>query len=282
VTAPAKPNYKDRVFNKLFSAPDKILGLYNAISQNSYPPETAVDITTIENVLYNGIHNDLSFIIDGKLVVLVEHQSSINPNMPLRLMAYLARIYDSITNSKDAYSTKLMKIPRPEFIVLYNGKDDYPDKSTLKLSNMFVEMPTEHIPSGFIELEVQVLNINRGHNHDIVQGSIDLDGYVWLVDEIRRNKDSGLALEDAIKKAVTDCANKKMLVDFLEKYGSEVLNMFTAEWNWDEYIAVQKEESRIDGFLEAAKAMLQKGNKPEFVAGQLDLPLDKVLKLQPE
>ena len=279
MSVPAKPNYKDSVFSKLFSEPNKILTLYNAVSQNNYPPETAVDITTIQNVLYNGIHNDLSFIIDGKLVVLVEHQSSINPNMPLRLMAYLTRIYDTITKSKDAYSTKLMKIPRPEFIVLYNGKDNYPDKSTLKLSDMFMELSKEHIPSGYVELEVQVLNINKGHNQTIVQESVELDGYVWLVDEIRRNKNAGMNLDDAVTKAVKNCADKNILADFLEKYGSEVLNMFSAEWNWDEYVAVQREESKAEGetigMLNVLK-MLKQGKSIDEIARDTGVSLAEV------
>jgi len=68
--------YKDSVFSLLFSDPDVLRRLYCAIEGVELPPDTPVIINTLENVLFMGLVNDISFVIGGKLVVLVEHQSS--------------------------------------------------------------------------------------------------------------------------------------------------------------------------------------------------------------
>ncbi len=273
---PVNPNFKDSFFTKLFSDPESILTLYNALSDSHYAPDTPIEITTLENVLYKGRYNDLSFIIDGKLVVLVEHQSSINPNMPTRLLIYLAKVYDRLIKSENIYSSRLVKIPRPEFIVLYNGTEDFPDEATLKLSDSFFELPAEHRPSGSLELTVRVLNINKGHNEAIVRESTELDGYVAIVDEIRKNKASGMTLEDAVAKAVENCIDQNVLTGFLERHGGEVINMLYAQWNLDEYVAVQKAEAEYDKAVVTAQKALEMGVSLEQAAKLADLPLDEV------
>ena len=112
--------YKNSVFSLLFSNPEAIRELYGAIEGVVLPPETSIDINTLSDVLYMGQINDLSFTVDNRLVVLIEHQSTINPNMPLRLLMYIAHIYEKIIDRNKLYKTKLEKIPAPEFIVLYN------------------------------------------------------------------------------------------------------------------------------------------------------------------
>jgi len=277
----ANLKHKNSLFTKLFSDPNSILQLYNAISQSNYPPETKIEITTLENVLLNGIYNDLSFIIDGKLVVLIEHQSTINPNMPLRLMFYLSEIYDGLIDRKSAYSSKLIKIPRPEFIVLYNGKEDFPDEKELRLSEAFIALPDGHKPNGDLELSVRVLNINKGRNETIIQGSVELSGYIAIVDAVRGNINSGLTLNEAVKKAIKDCANMNILPDFLEKHGGDVMSMLHADWNIDDFGEVKWEEGLEEGLLRGIKGMLKLGNPPEKIAECMNLPLDKVLALRP-
>ena len=284
----ANREHKNSVFVKLFSDTDKILQLYNAVSKNDYPPETKIEIATLENALVNDIYNDLSFIIDGKLVVMIEHQSSINPNMPLRMLAYIVDVYDTLVDRRSAYSRKLVKIPQPEFIVLYNGKDEYPDEEILKLSDAFMNLPKGHKLNGSLELEVRVLNINKGRNEELIRNSQELSGYVEIIDEIRKNTDSGLNLNEAVAKAVKDCASNNILPEFLAKYGGDVMSFLYKEWDLDECLAVRWEEGREEGrdegveigLLRGAKTLLNLGNSPDFVAESLNLPLDKVISLQ--
>jgi hypothetical protein len=278
--AQANEKVKDTLFTKLFSEPDAILSLYNALSQSQYPPETPIEITTLRDVFFKGRHNDLSFIVDGKLVVLVEHQSTINPNMPIRMLIYLGKVYDSLLKGNTIYKSKLVKLLRPEFIVLYNGKDKLPAEDTLKLSDAFVDLPSEYRPNGNLELTVRVLNVNMGYNENIVQKSVELNGFVAINHEIRKNRDSGMNINEAVAKAVKDCADRNILSDFLRKYGSEVINMLNTEWNLDEYVAVQREEAVEDKALDTALSLLQEGDSPEKVARCTKLPLERVQQLQ--
>jgi len=165
-------NYKDSVFTWLFSDPDLLRELYGAIGGITLPPDVQVSINTLENVLYMDLYNDISFEIGGKLIVLVEHQSTINPNMALRLLLYIARVLEKTVKRKSLYSKRRMSIPWPEFYVLYNGQESYPDDTIFRLSDLF-EKPEELGISKnirpLLELEARVININEGRNEAIVK-----------------------------------------------------------------------------------------------------------------
>ncbi|MDR1811770.1 MAG: Rpn family recombination-promoting nuclease/putative transposase, partial [Candidatus Fibromonas sp.] len=135
----ANPNrkYKDSVFTKLFGTPEKALELYNAINGSNYSKNTKIKMVTLSDVLYGEQLNDVAFVIEGKLVVLVEHQSTINKNIPLRMLLYIGREYEMLTNSRDMYKEEKMKIPAPEFVVLYNGKKEMEDFAEMRLSDLF-------------------------------------------------------------------------------------------------------------------------------------------------
>ncbi|MCL2082066.1 MAG: Rpn family recombination-promoting nuclease/putative transposase [Oscillospiraceae bacterium] len=264
----ANSKYKDSFFTSLFSEPEKVLRLYNAISRSKYPLDTPIEITTLEDVLYRDRYNDLSFVIDGKLVVLVEHQSTINPNMPLRLLFYLSKVYSQYIKNSNVYSSAVIKIPRPEFIILYNGTEEHPDEDILRLSEAFYPLPDGHKPSGSLELTAKVLNINKERNQEIVRDSVELSGYVEVVDAIRTNKEAGMSLEDAIEKAVKECVDKGILTDFLEKHGGEIMDMLYNEYRIEDEIAVRVEEAERKAKLESAKQ-----------AYDLGLPLEKAMAI---
>jgi len=279
----ANEKHKDTVFKKLFGETDKLIPLYNALSGSNYPLDTHIEITTLENILFKGRYNDLSFIVDDKLVVLIEHQSTINPNMPLRLLIYLARVYDSyIQRIKKVYSTELVKIPRPEFIVLYNGVHDYPDESEMKLSDAFEKLPKGITQSGSLELKTRVLNINKGHNKNVVSKDRVLEEYSEFIDVIRKNQAAGMNMDEAIKAAVKDCVEKKILAEFLEKHGSEVISMLYAEWNLDEYVAVQRREAEEKGIEKTARKMFAKGYKLADIREITGINPEVLKKLQAE
>ncbi|MDR0852606.1 MAG: Rpn family recombination-promoting nuclease/putative transposase [Clostridiales Family XIII bacterium] len=134
--------YRNSVFVDFFSNKERLIETYNAIEGKNYPADTEVEINTLEKVLFINKINDISFILDGKIVVLIEHQSTISENLPLRLLIYISAIYEIIIQKYSIYRRKRIELPRPEFIVLYNGRDEYPDTNTLRLSDAFKDAET--------------------------------------------------------------------------------------------------------------------------------------------
>jgi hypothetical protein len=246
----ANREYKNSVFTTLFDDADKLLELYSALSGCNYGEGTAIEINTLDDVLFMNLMNDISFTVDGKLVVLIEHQSSISENIPLRLLLYIARVYEKIIDKKTVYQQKLMKIPMPEFVVLYNGKSEFPSEKELRLSDAFMSAPGRHEKYGNLDLTVRILNINLGHNEGIVNRSATLCGYVTFIGRVREGVEKGLDLDHAITEALKYCEEHDILQPFLTSHASEVINMLTTEFNMEDAIAVWKEEGREEGRVE--------------------------------
>ena len=197
--------YKDSVFSFLFSEPDKLRELYCALEGITLPQDIPVKINTLSDVLFMERINDISFEIGGKLVVLIEHQSTINPNIALRLLMYIARVYEKIIDRKTIYGTQLQHLPRPEFFVLYNGKTEFPDEKIIKLSDSYENTVSLGLPikgNFSLELEVKVININQGRNKDIVNKCNTLAGYSTFVGKVQEYEKEKLSREESIKKAV--------------------------------------------------------------------------------
>jgi len=257
-------NHKNSVFSSLFSNPEVLRELYSAIEGIPIPPDIPININTLTDILYKGQINDVSFLINNRLVVLIEHQSTINNNIPLRLLMYIARIYEKIIKRRKRYQDKLEKIPRPEFIVLYNGKKDYSDYKVLKLSDAFKDIKGLKLAEGTeipLELIVHVYNINHGHNSEILKRSETLDGYSMFIDKIREYQKQEKSLEKTFRSAINYCIKNNILKDYLEAHASEVLNMLLGEWNQEEAIEVAREEAREEDreyFLELLNQDLTK------------------------
>jgi hypothetical protein len=169
----ANIKYKDSVFSLLFSDPDLLRELYCALEGVSLPADIPVTINTLQDALFKDRINDISFAIGDKLVILIEHQSTLNPNIAFRLLLYIARIYEKTIGDKNIYASRLVHIPRPEFFVLYNGVAPYPDEELLKLSDAFESglLPDITKKTTALELEVRVININHGRNKEIAESS---------------------------------------------------------------------------------------------------------------
>jgi len=200
---------------------------------------------------------------------------------------YIARVYEKIINKRKRYQTKLEKIPKPEFIVLYNGKDDYDDYKELKLSDAFKDIEGLKLSRGDekpLELIVQVYNVNHGHNPEILKKSETLDGYSIFIGKIREYQKKQNSLEKAAKSAINYCIKNNILREYLEANSSEVLNMLFGEWNQEEAIEVAREEAREEGIEEEkciiAKNLLAEGSTPEFVHRITGLPLEKIKELK--
>jgi len=287
----ANIKFKDSVFSLLFSDPDLLRELYCALENVTLPPDTPVKINTLENVLFKDKINDISFEIGGKLVVLIEHQSTINENMALRLHMYITRVYEKILEGKNIYSKNRILIPRSEFFVLYNGKDPYPDEEIIRLSDSFIKVKSlgldkKNSPS--LELVVRVLNINEGQNKEIAERCKKLSEYSAFVAKEREFEKELGNREEALKATVQYCQKHDILKEFLESHGSEVLNMLLTEWNIDDAIAVAREEGCEEGEergsekakLAIARNLFAEGSTLDFVQKITGLDLDTIKGLQ--
>jgi len=271
--------YKDSVFSFLFSDPNVLRELYAALTGAILPPDVPVTINTLQDVLFMDMVNDISFEIGGKLVVLIEHQSTINPNMALRLLMYIARVYEKIIGGKNIYASRLIPIPRPEFFVLYNGRAPYPDHTTLKLSDVFENTDVLGISgkgSPALELVVKVLNINQGRNEGIATKCETLAGYSAFIGKVREFEKESETREEAMKKAVRYCRDHDILKEFLEHNATEVMNMLTTEWNWDDAKQVWHDEGREERQEEIARNALAEGATVEFVSKITGLDLETI------
>ncbi len=231
-------NYKDTVFRMLFNDELKALELYNAITGNDYSDVSKLKICTLEDVLFTPRKNDLAFTVDDKFVLVVEHQSSVNENMPLRMLLYLAREYEKIVDTSNIYKQTLIKLPTPELIVLYNGLEEQPLEKILKLSDAFKGTVSEN----FVELKVKLINIKYKNEHKILSKSENLRGYSYLVYKIQSYIENGANRDKAIKSSISDCIKENVLREFLKTYSTEVFNMLTAEYDLDTALKVSKEE----------------------------------------
>ena len=243
--------YKDTVFRKLFGENrENALSLYNAVNHTSYTNPDDLEYTTLEDVIYMKYKNDVSFLID-KTLSLYEHQSSYNPNMPLRGFLYYADLYRKLLHrSERLYSKHLLKIPRPHYIVFYNGseKDMGEERRILRLSDAF-ETDTG---AGEYEWTATMININGGKNESIMDSCHVLYEYAVFVAKIKRYRDS-MELKEAIDLAVRECIEENILRDFLEQHRREVCDMCLTEFDEKKYEDVLREEGREEGLAEGRK-----------------------------
>jgi hypothetical protein len=239
----ANREYKSTFFSVLLSEPERLREVYNAIANTNYGEDVPIEINTLKDVFYKGLENDISFIIDGKFVVLLEHQSTINKNMPLRCLMYISAVYKKIVDMKAAFRVSLIKIPAPEFIVLYNGEEPFPEEETLHLSDAYIAEDDSLKMFGNLDLTVRVLNINPQYNQKLLHKSETLKGYSSIIARVRQNKPSGIADEEAIDEAIKWGIENGILSEFLKEHRAEVSAMLTTEFNIDIALDVVREEA---------------------------------------
>jgi len=286
----ANRKFKNNVFTTLFNDPDLLRELYCALEGVALPKDAPVSINTLENVLFLDFNNDISFEIDGKLVILIEHQSTVNPNMALRFLLYLANILEKKINSRTIYSRVKLSIPWPEFYVLYNGLEPAPDAAVLRLSDLF-EKPGDLGLAGkskpLLDLEVKVININEGRNEEVVKRCRKLQEYSIFMGRVRGYFKEFGSKKESIVEAIKYCDRHDILREYLEIHGSEVLNMILTEWNTEDAIAFAKEEGRGEGreegeekaSIKIARNLLAEGSTPDFVQKITGLSLEEIGKL---
>ena len=234
-------NYKDSIFRMLFKDKENLLSLYNALNQTDYTDVEGLEITTLENAVYMNYKNDVAFVFDFELMIY-EHQSTVNPNMPLRDLFYVADILQKRTYSKDLYGSKLIRVPSPRFVVFYNGADRQPERQTLKLSDAY----EKRLEDPELELTVAVYNINYGCNEEIMDVCRTLKEYAMYVERVRTYAKQ-MPLAEAVEKAVDECIEEGILVDFLRENRAEAIKVSIYEYDEELHFRTLYEEGVEDG-----------------------------------
>lgn len=261
-------NYKDTVFRMIFRRKMALLSLYNAVNRTHFTNVEDLEIATLENAVYLGMKNDVSCVFDFELS-LFEHQSTINPNMPLRDLFYVAKQLQKLVPEDALYSSKAVKIPTPRFIVFYNGTANIPERMEYRLSDLFQKM-TEH-PE--LELSVTVYNINPGMNEEIIEACQLLKEYVQFTTKIRENHKI-MNLKTAVNKAVDDCIREGILVEFLKGQRAEVIAMSIFEYNQEKHMEVIRKEGWEDGHTEGLAEGLAAGRTEGRAEGRTETLLE--------
>ena len=300
--------HKDSLFVDYFSKDrdwkQHFLSLYNALhGTNLQVSDTQLERVNLEQVLYKSYYNDIAVLVDGQFILMIEHQSTINPNMPLRLLEYVARIYGNIVDSNAKFSRHLVPLAKPEFYVFYTGNQELPPESYLYLSDSFPnQAPNSDLT---LELKVKVCTIKNETPSPVVHSCHDLEQYVQFLELMEEAKTAGH--ETPLKWTIQEAVRRNILRDYLERKGGEVLSILMTEYDYATDMAVLKEEAYEDGLfvgreegisiglatgreqgayqkaLETAKTMISIGLPEEQIQLCTNLPLETIRDLiQPE
>ena len=273
-------DYKDTLFRLLFRDRNRLLSLYNAVNGTSYNSPEDLTVVTLENAVYMNMKNDAAFLVDFQLN-LYEHQSTWNPNMPLRNLFYAAKEYQTLTRDESLYAPQLVKIPTPNFVVFYNGDKEIGDSCVLKISDSF-EHPTED-PG--LELKVKVLKIAPGKNKELLDTCQTLKEYMLFVERVRLHAKT-MTVGAAVHRAVTECIREGILSDFLSQNRAEVIAVSIFEYDEERELALMRKaiasearkeghdaghkEGREDEIKSLIRTKLQKGKSIPQIADELE------------
>ena len=248
-------NYKDTIFRMLFKEKENLLSLYNAVNQTAYTDIDSLEITTLENAVYMNYKNDISFVVNFELM-LYEHQSTINPNMPLRDLIYVTKVFQNMIRNENLYSSVLLRLPVPRFVVFYNGADDQPGRQILHLSDAF-EKKVDQLE---LELAVTVYNINMGYNVELMEACQRLKEYAQYVEQVRAFAKT-LPFPEAVTRAVDYCIRNGILADFLSQNRAEAIEMSIFEYNEEEYLRSEREVWRNEGVKQGIEQGIKQGKR---------------------
>lgn len=253
------------------------LELYNALNNTNYTDPNALKLNTLENVLFIKMHNDVSFLIDSQLT-LYEHQRTTNQNMPLRGFFYFAQLYHKylIDAEEQLTTSKMIKIPNPNYIVFYNGDTNRDEDYEMRLSDAFMIEDK----SGKFEWTARVLNINKDYNLSLQNKCKALYDYIQFTSRINENKEKGMTNEKAIDEAIDWASEQNLLEGFIKEQKAEVKMTLLTEFNEEASIRGWRKEGMQQKAEEIATKLLSDKLKPEKVSLYSGLPLEQVLELQ--
>ena len=246
----ANPQFRDSVFRDYFNDKVRLLSLCNALLQTDYNDPELLEINTLQGNFFSGQKNDISCRIDNKWLILVEHQSSINPNMAFRCLLYVSQLLNNLVTNKDSlYQGELLIFPEPQCFVLYDGDDSEPLTKEIRLSDSF------HIGTGKMELVVTSYNINYGLNQPLLKSCSYLNNYSTLVGKVKQGLRAKLSRRDAIIQAINWCIANNIMAEYLIIKRDEVFSMLDLQWDF--------EEAKLAWFKQGAKKGEERGREEE-------------------
>ena len=252
----ANKKYKDTVFRDLFGKEERkeyALSLYNAFNGTSYTDPNDLQITTLDDVIYLGLRNDVSYLI-GNTLSLWEHQSTYNPNMPIRGLKYFARLYATYeeSNELNEYGSSRLRLPTPRFVVVYVGEQERPYKEILRLSDSYED-------TGDIEVTATVINVLADGSEELLDKCAELKGYVRLVKLVRQNQASGMPFDVAVDSAVQQCIDEGVLVGYLVQRRAAVVDMFMDEYDEAKIGELFRRDGYREGRIETLAGLVREG-----------------------
>ena len=241
-----KKQIKDIVFRLVFgNNREALLQLYNVLNGTDYTDPKMLEIVTLDNAIYISMKNDLAFLLAGT-INMYEHQSTINPNMPVRFLIYLGQEYQMLVENSNIslYGTTQISLPTPQCVVFFNGTKDMPDEYEMRLSDAFNNQDVE--PA--VEVVVRIVNINAGHNEHLIRGCKLLSQYTQFVEITREYAGKYENLEEAMNAAIDYCIEHGILEDILRKQKSQVLGSLLEEFDEKKYERTIRQESYDEGY----------------------------------
>ena len=251
---------RDTVFCHFMSNESHLLSLCNALNDTGYDESSDITINTLEGSFFSNIKNDISFLLNNLMVVLIEHQTTINPNMPLRFLSYVDELYKRYTSTshKKIYGDDLIKIPAPEFYVFYDGNDTSFEQQTLKLSDAF------ETQSDKLELTVHVYNLADGMNDELKRKCLPIGEYSIFSNAYKHFRQQKMEIDHAVDAAIKYCLENNVMVSYLKNNQKEVIDMFGFEWNEKEereaLLEIGEERGRLEGKIESIKELMRNLN----------------------
>ena len=249
----ANRQHKDILFRYVLTDRKTLLTLYNALNETDYTDVNDLEINTLEDAVYLGHKNDLSFII-GNTLNLYEHQSSINPNMPYRGLCYITSLYETHVKRSGAnvYGRRLVRLPYPQYVVFYNGVDELEERTTLRLSDAYMEVPSGKADA-CLEMTATVININHGNNKELLTKCRELGEYADFIHRVRSYRETCRTFEDAVDKAVDECIAQNILREILERSKSDMKFSILTEYDQEKHYEGLREEGEEIGEKRAAE-----------------------------
>ncbi len=246
---------RDTVFCRFIGTESNLLEIFNAIRKTRYTDASKVMITTLAGSFYSNLKNDISFMLDALIMMLIEHQTTLNPNMPVRLLGYVDELFKRYIEpeKRKIYSTELIKLPAPEFYVFYDGEDTSFEHKELRLSDAF------KTPSDKLELVVHVYNLATGKNEDLKKICKPLREYSIFSNHYKLLRKQGLDIDEAVRDTIRYCIDNDVMKNYLLHNESEVIDMFGFEWNEKEEREALIEAGETRGRLNSVRELLAKG-----------------------